>query len=46
MGNKSTGRNTKLSKDEVEKHLDKVVFVNNKNEVEKISYYEKHGEIA
>jgi aspartate 1-decarboxylase len=35
-----------LSSDEVEKHLPKVVFVNNKNEVEKISHYEKHGEIA
>ena len=35
-----------LSSDELENHLPKVVFVNNKNEVEKISHYEKHGEIA
>ena len=35
-----------LSSDEVESHLPKVVFVNNKNEIEKISHYEKHGEIA
>ena len=35
-----------LSSDEVENHLPKVVFVNNKNEIEKISHYEKHGEIA
>ena len=35
-----------LSSDEAENHHPKVVFVNNKNEIEKISYYEKHGEIA
>ena len=35
-----------LSSDEVETHLPKVVFVNDKNKIEKISHYEKHGEIA
>ena len=35
-----------VSSDELENHLPKVVFVNNKNEIEKISHYEKHGEIA
>ena len=35
-----------LSSDEVETHLPKVVFVNDKNGIEKISHYEKHGEIA
>ena len=34
-----------MSHDEIENHLPKVVFVNNKNEIEIISESEKHGEI-
>lgn len=33
-----------LSPDEIESHLPKIVFVNEKNEIKKISSCEKHGE--
>lgn len=34
-----------MSPDEAQKHLPTVVFVNEKNQIEKVTAYERHGEI-
>lgn len=35
-----------MSPDEAQKHLPTVVFVNEKNQIEKVTAYERHGEIC